>query len=66
MGDYWIVGEYLDPNPEDLLRPINSFTDAVNKASHTSECYRNTIIAVWLRLDELQCVFINGKKFIPE
>lgn len=65
MNRYYIVGEYLDPQPEDRLSSIDSIVAALAKAKERSECNPKSIIAVWDNFNDLDSIFINGKQFVP-
>ena len=65
MQQFWTIGEYLNPQPEDKLRPIGSLAEARDRALHRSNCFHNVLVAVWDSKDEILLLFVNGCGFTP-
>jgi len=61
----FIIGLFLDPQPEDNAEQIADEYEAISRASERSQAERNTVIAVWDTDDDLHWIFIDGEQFNP-
>lgn len=61
--DWYVVGEYCDPQPEDMLKYFESRNKAICVATERSELNRNIVFSVWENGLRCLAVFINGEQF---
>jgi hypothetical protein len=63
---YWTVGEYLNPQPEELERPFQVQDVAQQEAKRFSNLHKGTAFGVWDHRCNIVCIWIDGLRFNAE
>jgi hypothetical protein len=59
----WIVGEFLNPKPEDLAHRFSIELTSQSAAKVLSKKHRGTIYAVWDGNFNVESIWIEGLRF---
>lgn len=62
---WWTVGRLHDPQPEELLKPFNTFVAAEKKAESRAEIDERDVIAIWDQDSTVIAVYTGGMCLRP-
>lgn len=62
---WFTVTQFIDPQPEEWIRYFYDFEQAIERASHASECFRDMIFSVRDQHGSVLLIAINGQRFVP-